>query len=585
MPDYTYNPNSWLWQPATPNNVYEPKPAGWSVMLPEEEKPKPKKKKTTKKKKKPADKPKEVKVPTYDLIEENEEPIVNEDSIDPVYWVDPVRNNTSIRRKSENVIKNNGDYMSGHEFLYDDLLLIPNWSFEDFYNERTKFRRQGLPDSDASPYNDRGSFFYKVFFNFNTNYGLLGSLIQSSTSKYVQDVNTAYTYLSNNIYGDKFSENYKNVLMSKQQSLEAFGKILNYLQMECPWFFKEVGGLAETTKRNFNDIVSNEDKKIVLSFNPDAVDMRVSTLLDLYVNACYDTINFKEVIPENLRKFDMSIIIFNPPISNLNVPYQYMSFEEMQKQRQKSKSGAKRTAEEETVMSRYSNNWAGVLTEQMSFKCIILKNCEISLEDLSTTPEVLSTEEPLSLDHSINIKYQRSYIYNLNRPLSIEVLDNMFNEILTTDRDDLNKKITDTLNAEAEYWKKALPDYIEVVEEEVEEEELPSIAEIERAEMERAENTIDEIEEEYDIDELSDVYENDSEYDEYTKEEISEKLDDSNIKYFSASAIAVHYAMDECLEEAYLMGYTRPIDSTAKTTRSVRDDGIILYTYTIGCKK
>jgi hypothetical protein len=557
MANYTYNPNGWFWTPPAPT-VSEPKTPGWSVMRPEDEQSKPKQKTTAKSKKKnktkstqqqkPKEEPKKVEQP-------KEEAIVNADSIDDVYWVDPVQNNASIKRKPEDVIKNNGDYISGRDALYDDLLLIPNWSFEDFYNERTKFRRQGLPGSDVSPYNDRGSFFYKVFFNFNTNYGLLGSLIQSSTAKYGQDINTAYTYLSNNIYGDKFSEKYKQVLLAKQQSLESFGKILNYLQMECPWFFKEVGGLAEVTKRNFNEIVASEDKKISLTFNPDAVDMRISTLLDLYVNACFDTINFKEVIPENLRKFDMSIIIFNPPIANLNVPYQYMSFEEMEKQRQKTKRGAKRTAEEETVMSRYTNNWAGVLTEQMSFKCIILKNCEISLEDLSTTPEVLSTEEPLSLDHSINIKYQRSYIYNLNKPLSIEVLDNMYNELVNTDRDDLNKKIEDALTAEKEYWKEALPDYVEVVEEEVEEEELPTIAEIERAEMERAEMeraeaAIDEIEEYYD-----DNYEDDEEEAISVFDELSERLNSETTKVFMGEDMVQNLAVRKAVAIGKSEGY------------------------------
>lgn len=504
-----------------------------------------------------------------------------------VYNVNALTNNMSIRRSMDDVTTMAGEYVSSsNDNIFDDLLKIPNWSFEDFYKERTKFRRQGLDGNDTSAYNDRGSFFYKLFFNFSSNFGLLGSLIHTSSSKYAKDINTAYMYLSNNIEGDKFSEKYKNVLRAKRRSLESFGKILNYLQMECPWFFKEVGGLAEVTKRNFNEIVPAEEKQITLTFNPDAVDMRISTLLDLYVNACYDTINFKEVIPENLRKFDMSIIIFNPPIANLNVPYQYMSFEEMEKQRQKSKSGAKRTDEEETVMRRYANNWADVLTEQMSFKCIILKNCEIDLNNLTTTPEVLSTEEPLSLEHTINIKYQRSYIYNLNKPLSIEVLDNMYNEIVNTDREDLNKKIEAAMAAEKKYWEEALPDYIEVEEEEVEEEELPTIAEIEQAEMENAEALIENIEEVYDIDELSDVFAADSEYDEYTKEEISELLDESNIKYFSYSeVISVNYAIEGCLAEAHEMGYTRPIDSSAKTTRSTREDGVIFYTYTIGFLK
>lgn len=514
-----------------------------------------------------------------------------------VYNVNALTNNKSIRRSMDDITTMAGEYVSSsNDNIFDDLLKIPNWSFEDFYKERTKFRRQGLDGNDTSPYNDRGSFFYKLFFNFSSNFGLLGSLIHTSSSKYAKDINTAYMYLSNNIEGDKFSEKYKNVLRAKRSSLESFGKILNYLQMECPWFFKEVGGLAEVTKRNFNEIVPAEEKQITLTFNPDAVDMRISTLLDLYVNACYDTINFKEVIPENLRKFDMSIIIFNPPIANLNVPYTYMSTQELEKayQRAKEKSMANigfqtDLGADETDFSKSMNNWAGILKERMSFKCIILKNCEIDLNNLTTTPEVLSTEEPLSLEYTINIKYQRSYIYNLNKPLSIELLDNMYNELSFNDYDDFTDVLEKKYDKEKEEIRKELvnsvsiPDQIEVVEEEVEEEELPSIAEIEEAE--EVEELIDEIEEEYDLDSLSDVYDGTEEVDEETIEEIDEKLDKKNIRYFTGNGREEYYAITSCREEAYYSGYTKALPNTGKVISKTYENGRTGYVCTMGFER
>lgn len=514
-----------------------------------------------------------------------------------VYNVNALTNNKSIRRSMDDVTTMAGEYVNtSNDNIFDDLLKIPNWSFEDFYKERTKFRRQGLDGNDTSPYNDRGSFFYKLFFNFSSNFGLLGSLIHTSTSKYAKDINTAYMYLSNNIEGDKFSEKYKNVLRAKRSSLESFGKILNYLQMECPWFFKEVGGLAEVTKRNFNEIVPAEEKQITLTFNPDAVDMRISTLLDLYVNACYDTINFKEVIPENLRKFDMSIIIFNPPIANLNVPYTYMSTQELEKayQRAKEKSMANigfqtDLGADESDFSKSMNNWAGILKERMSFKCIILKNCEIDLNNLTTTPEVLSTEEPLSLEYTINIKYQRSYIYNLNKPLSIELLDNMYNELSFNDYDDFTDVLEKKYDKEKEEIRKELvnsvsiPDQIEVVEEEVEEEELPSIAEI--GEVEEVEELIDEIEEEYDLDSLSDVYDGTEEVDEETIEEIDEKLDKKNIRYFTGNGREEYYAITSCREEAYYSGYTKALPNTGKVISKTYENGRTGYVCTMGFER
>jgi hypothetical protein len=423
------------------------------------------------------------------------------------YNINAVKNNESRVRLDTDAEYGDGEKLGGITKVYDDLLLIPNWSFEDFYNERTKFRKQGLSDSGVSAYNDRGSFFYKVFFNFHSNYGLLGSLIKTPQNAYSHDENTAYLYLSNNIYGDKFSETYKNVLRAKQKSLESFGKILNYLQMECPWFFKEIGNLAEVSKRDFNEIVPGEEKTISLTFNPDAVDMRISTLLDLYVNACYDTINFKEVIPENLRKFDMSIILFNPPMANLNVPADYIpakELEEIKKRYRATPENEKRNSKEyNTIHSYLEQNWAGIVKENMSFKCIILKNCEIDLKDLTTTPEAVSNEDGISLEYTIKIKYQRSYIYNLNKTLSIEVLDNMYNEV---DNEDFTREIEKLRATELEERKRkeeeakrkaeeamkemanklkptvdyltvinGLPKYVEIEEEEIEEEPLPVI--------------------------------------------------------------------------------------------------------------
>lgn len=348
---------------------------------------------------------------------------------------------------------------TGYSSNYDDLLFVPNWTFEDFYKERTQFRTQGMENNTSGSYNDIGLFFYKVFFNFNTSYGLFGSLLSDKKDIFPIDKNSAVGYLANNIEGDKFSEKYKNVLRTKYKSLESFGAVLNYLQMECPWFFKSIENFGEVTKRNFSDIAPTKEKSITLVFNPDAVDMRISTLLDLYINACYDTINFREVIPENLRKFDMSIIMFNPPTRNLNIPYTPMTSSELNNAYD---IALERTANQdgllegeldikETDYSVNEHNWAGILKDRMSYRCVILKNCEIDFESLITTPDELVNADPFTLDNKINIKFQRSYVYNLNASLSMEVLDNMYNELLFDDLGEIIKKqkkeFTDTINA------------------------------------------------------------------------------------------------------------------------------------------
>ena len=189
-----------------------------------------------------------------------------------------------------------------------DMIAIPNWSIRDFAIERWKFKTQSSAESTLSPYGEPGMFFYKVLFNFNTSYGLLGGLINEMNGKPVKDINTALQFLTNNAESARFSFAYRGVLYRKIEYLLNFGKLLNFLSNECPWFFKDVEGLGEALKYNFEEMVPQKNRTIKLTFNQDAVDMRVSTLIDLYKQACYDWVNFKEIIPDNLRKFDMCIM-------------------------------------------------------------------------------------------------------------------------------------------------------------------------------------------------------------------------------------------------------------------------------------
>ena len=53
--------------------------------------------------------------------------------------------------------------------------------------------------------------------------------------------------------------------------------------------------------------------------------MKLNTLFDLYRFACYDDIYKKEIIPENLRKFDMEILIMNIPLKYFQTAFTYAS--------------------------------------------------------------------------------------------------------------------------------------------------------------------------------------------------------------------------------------------------------------------
>lgn len=313
----------------------------------------------------------------------------------------------------------------------NDLLFIPNWSTEDFIKERLKFKKIATDGSTVSRYNDKGMFFYRLFFNFNTGYGLFGSILKDSINQATEEGNTAWQYLTNNISSKRFSERYRNVLYNKRESLVEFTKLLNYISNESPWFFESISGLKDATKLEFDTIVKKEDPSFSIKFNPDAIDMRVGTLLDLYKDACFDYTNSKEVIPENLRKFDMSIILFNPPIQGVNINYKNI-YENTRINPISNTSEAgfvvgythkedqfSNTAFKKTYSDFFNSNG-------MSFKCLIFKNCEFVLKEMSSFPDTITNSTGFEAKYDIKISYQRVFSYNINRELTIEVLDNLY---------------------------------------------------------------------------------------------------------------------------------------------------------------
>lgn len=292
-----------------------------------------------------------------------------------------------------------------------DMIAIPNWSIRDFAIERWKFKTQSSAESSLSPYGEPGMFFYKVLFNFNTSYGLLGGLINEMNGQPVKDINTALQFLTNNAVSCRFSIAYRSVLYRKIDQLKNFGKLLNFLSNECPWFFKDVEGLGEALKYNFEEMVPQKNRTIKLTFNQDAVDMRVSTLIDLYKQACYDWVNFKEIIPENLRKFDMCIMLFNPPIAGMNFGG-FITKDDM------------KYPNANPVTASY-NQFKGDLNDKtgMSFKCIYLKNCEILINDLESITGNLNNEKGFNQELSMTISFERHYSYNINKEMNLMISD------------------------------------------------------------------------------------------------------------------------------------------------------------------
>lgn len=260
------------------------------------------------------------------------------------------------------------------------LLDVPAWGYKDFINERVSFQK-GLDSIATQP----AWLYFKLFFKFDSSYGLLGGIMKSSDGSKFAANNTAIQYLTRN-YG-KSSDN----MGARRKSLVKFVRSLSYISSYAPWFFKSVKDVNNALNMNLDNLTA--EKSIEIECSEEATDLRLLTLMDFYKYAAYDAINQKEILPENLRKFDLDVVVFQSPIRYLQTSTRDLK-------------GRK------TV---YKNLNAANMTDRMSFKLFSFQGCEIDYSTLNTMlPQTFSNQTPFQSSPTFKIKYDRVYQHNQN---------------------------------------------------------------------------------------------------------------------------------------------------------------------------
>ena len=163
------------------------------------------------------------------------------------------------------------------------------------------------------------------------------------------------------------------------------------------------------------DFKLEDRKSIVIKCLPDAYDNRIGTLLDLYRSICYSYTNKKEIVPANLRKFDMGIYIFNSPMYNDNQTDFNINPET-------GKIDGERIVEPYISANTFRNDFLF----RTSSKYIELHNCEIDYNSSKTGYGDLNNADGKSNEYSITIFFDDAY-------------ENRYNEFITSDIGDFIK--------------------------------------------------------------------------------------------------------------------------------------------------
>lgn len=209
-------------------------------------------------------------------------------------------------------------------------------SYETLLADRTKYRQAGgVNSSDFNIYDTPGRNYFRLLFHFfetpeDDSTGGVGLLhptwldvnedenlwtSQEKHSSRAQELiwwryNTAYAYLK------------ENAEDTRATYLKSFIQLLSNINSQSPWYFQKIKGLDEALNRKqINDEWTFKERyKISIECLDDSVDDRIGTMLDLYRAAVWSWRTKREIVPSNLRKFDMTIVEMGMPIQAMHTP-------------------------------------------------------------------------------------------------------------------------------------------------------------------------------------------------------------------------------------------------------------------------
>lgn len=263
-------------------------------------------------------------------------------------------------------------------------------SYTQIYLDRANFRKQ----SPGDIYDVPGHSFFKILFHFfngdseatNKDCGLLSPTWLNKdineSSYFASD--TAWAYLKNNYEDERASK------------LEKFITLLSNISSDCPWYFQEISGIdAVLERKQVQDFKFDEERKrIEIKCLPDSHDQKIGTLLSLYRDIVWSWTMKREVLPANLRKFDMSLFIFESPVWGIH-----------------------RGLESAVLDERSKNNFSA------SYKLLEFHNCEFDYNSIKSGFSEFNNREGIQNSYTIGISFDDCYEHTYNHILMESIGD------------------------------------------------------------------------------------------------------------------------------------------------------------------
>lgn len=275
-------------------------------------------------------------------------------------------------------------------------------SYSKILKDRDNFRKSGTNSGSEFNLTDTpGSKYFRIFFYFDNgdvegNTGLSSTGLLAPAWNYDIAEKDWYKYTSAWTY---LKMNHED---ERAEQLEKFVNLLSNINSESPWYFMELSGVdaalerKQTVDRDFK--FEDERKKISIKCLPDSFDDRIGTLLDLYRSITWSWTNKRAILPSNLRKFDMGIMIYE----NVNTPFHYIE-----------------TESDKT----FASIGDGTNEYRSSYKYIEFHNCEIDYNSSKGNLSSINNADGITLEYTIDISYDDCYETRYNEFMLKELGD------------------------------------------------------------------------------------------------------------------------------------------------------------------
>lgn len=284
-------------------------------------------------------------------------------------------------------------------------------SYAQFIKDMQNFKTAGTKNgNEYNLYDVQSHKYFKILFYFGSssdaesnlslksnNDGWSSGLLAPTWHIFEND-NTKDDYYNYNSAWAYLKMNDEN---ERADKLETFVTLLSNISTYSPWYFSSVSGIQEALERKPAEdekFEIGDTKKLTITCLPDSFDNRIGTLLELYRDVTWSWIHKKEIIPANLRKFDMAIYIFESPVANWH---------------------------------KMSDNDYDSLDDTVappSYKMLEFHDCEFNYNSIKSGWSELSNEEGFAPKYTIDISYNDCYEISYN-----ELLLKTIGDVIQTD--------------------------------------------------------------------------------------------------------------------------------------------------------